>query len=46
MILPDEAAHAADFGDAGHGIELIADKPILQRPQLAEVVAPLGSRRR
>ena len=31
LILPHEAADARDFGDALHGVELVANEPILQR---------------
>ena len=39
LILPHEAADAGDFRDALHGVELVANEPILQRAQLAEIVA-------
>ena len=30
LVLLDVAADGRDFGDAGHGVELIADEPVLQ----------------
>ena len=42
LILPHETADASDFGDAWRGVELVADEPVLQRAQLAEVVAAFG----
>ena len=39
LILPHEAADAGDFGNAGHAGQLVLQVPVLQRPQLAEVVA-------
>ncbi len=30
LVLADKAADAADLGHAGHGVELVADEPILQ----------------
>ena len=36
LVLLDIAADGGDFRDARHGIELIADEPVLQRAQIAE----------
>ena len=35
---PFHAAQGGDFGDVGHGLELIAQEPVLQRTQLAKIV--------
>ena len=39
LILPDDAPDARHLGDAWHGVELIADEPVLERPQVPERVA-------
>ena len=39
LILLDLAANARDLGNAGHGIELVPDEPVLQRAQLAQVMS-------
>ena len=39
LILPHKPADAADLRDAGNGSKLLANNKILQRTQLAEVVA-------
>ena len=36
LVLLDVATDGGHFGDARHGIELIADEPVLQRAKLAE----------
>ncbi len=37
LILLNVAANGRDLGDPGRGIELVAHKPVLQRPQVAQV---------
>ncbi len=39
LVFDRKAAHRGDLGHAGHGIELIADVPVLDGPEPAEVVA-------
>ena len=36
LVLLDRPADRGDLGDAGHGVELIADEPVLDRAQLAQ----------
>ena len=36
LVLLDVAADRRDFGDARHGVELVADEPVLQRAQVAQ----------
>ena len=36
LVLLDLATAGGHFSDAGHGIELVADEPVLQRAELAE----------
>ena len=38
LVLADEAADTADLGHVRHGIELVADEPVLQRAQLRKIV--------
>jgi hypothetical protein len=40
LVLLLEAADAGDLGDAGHALEGVAEREVLERAQLAEVVAP------
>ena len=40
LVLLRGAADGGDLGDARHAVELVADVPVLERPQLAEVLAP------
>ena len=35
LVLLDEAANGCHFGDARNGVELVADKPVLQASELA-----------
>ena len=39
LVLPDEAADGRDLGHAGHRVQLIAHKPVLNRPQCSEVLS-------
>ena len=39
LILPDRSPDARHLGHARHGVELIADKPVLERAQVAQRVA-------
>ena len=39
LVLPNDAADAGHLRDAGHGIELVADEPVLERAQLLQRVA-------
>ncbi len=39
LVLPGGAADAGHLGHTGHAVELVADEPVLDRPQLAEVAA-------
>ena len=36
LVLPDVTSNGGDFGNAGNGVELIADEPVLKAPQIAE----------
>ena len=40
LVLAHHAAHRGDLGDVGDRLELVAQEPVLQRAQLAQVVAP------
>src|SRR5207302_2912818 len=42
LVLAHEAAHARYFGNAGNGLQFVADMPVLQRAQVCE--RPLPSR--
>jgi len=44
LVLPHETADASDLGDALNGVELVSDEPVLQGPQLAQIVAAFGAR--
>ena len=39
LILLDESADRRHFGDPGHRIQLVADEPVLEGPQLAQRMA-------
>ena len=39
LVLAHEPAEAGDLRDAGDGAQLVLEEPVLERPQLAEVVA-------
>ena len=39
LILPHRSPDAGHFGHARHGVELIADKPVLERAQVAEGIS-------
>jgi hypothetical protein len=39
LVLLDHAADAGDLGDAGHGLQLVAQEPVLQSAKLRQVVA-------
>ena len=43
LVLLDVAADRRHFGDARHGVELVADEPVLQAAEIAQRVAS-GSR--
>jgi hypothetical protein len=38
LVLLDHAADAGDLGDAGHGLQLVAQEPVLQPAQLRQVM--------
>jgi hypothetical protein len=38
LVLAHHAAEGSDFGDIGHGFELVAQQPVLQRSQLTEIM--------
>ncbi|MCY1291972.1 hypothetical protein D9M70_411790 [compost metagenome] len=38
LVLPDHAAHRGDLGHIGQGLQLELEEPVLQRPQLRQVV--------
>src|SRR3546814_4400692 len=38
LVLLDHAADAGDFGHAGHGLQLVAQEPVLQPAKLREIV--------
>jgi hypothetical protein len=38
LVLSDEASEAGDFGDAGHGLKVVADHPVLQGAEVRERV--------
>jgi hypothetical protein len=40
LVLAHHAADARDLGDVGHALQLVLEKPVLQRAQFAEIVAP------
>lgn len=40
LVLPDETTNHRDVGNAGHGLELVADVPVLQAAELREIVLP------
>jgi hypothetical protein len=39
LILPDDPPDTRHLSDAGHGVQLITDEPVLERPQVLERVA-------
>ena len=38
MVLANKAAHTGDFSDAGNRLQLVAQVPVLKRPQIGETV--------
>jgi hypothetical protein len=40
LILADEAPHRGDLGDALQAHQVVAEVPVLDRPQLGEIQAP------
>ena len=45
LVLLDKPPDRGDVGDPGHGLELIADIPVLEAPELGEVVLGRSGRR-
>jgi hypothetical protein len=39
LVLPDDPTDAGDLGHAGHRVELVADEPVLEGPQVPQRVA-------
>ena len=40
LVLLAEAADGRHLGDAGHGLEMVPQIPVLERPELGQVVVP------
>ena len=38
LVLPDHAADGGDLGDAGHGLQLVLEEPVLQAAQTGQVM--------
>src|SRR5262249_12688475 len=36
LVLPDRAADAGDFRDTRHGVQLVADEPVLNGPEVSQ----------
>ena len=44
LVLADEASEGRDFGDAGDGLELVAEEPVLEGAEIGEARFAGGGR--